>query len=61
MGKKYDRWCDNQHQEPSEDNKKEVREILADYFNIPIENVINSKYSYIIIKKEESDGRKLQD
>ena len=42
-------------------NQKEVREILADYFNIPIENVINSKYSYIIIKKEESDGRKLQD
>jgi hypothetical protein len=67
MGKKYDHWCDNQHQEPSEDNKfvilnqKEVREILADYFNILIENVINSKYSYIIIKKEESDGRKLQD
>jgi hypothetical protein len=42
-------------------NQMEVREILADYFNIPIENVINSKYSYIIIKKEESDGRKLQD
>lgn len=79
MGNKYDHWCDNQHQEPSEDNKfvigdlahdifnrlekylLEVREILADYFNIPIENVINSKYSYIIIKKEESDGRKLQD
>lgn len=41
-------------------NQKEVREILAEYFNLPIENVINSKYSYIIIKKEESNGRELQ-
>lgn len=38
-------------------NQKEVREILAEYFNLPIENVINSKYSYIIIEKEQKNGR----
>lgn len=35
-------------------NQKDIKEILADYFNIPIECVICSKYSYIIIDKEES-------
>ena len=30
-------------------NQAEVREILADYFNVPKESVINSKYSYIVI------------
>lgn len=42
-------------------NQKEVREIIADYYKIPIENVINSKYSYIIIDKEEKDGDKVHD
>lgn len=42
-------------------NQKDVREILADYFNISIERVINSKYSYIIldVEKEKTDGREL--
>lgn len=30
-------------------NQQEVREILADYFKVPKESVINSKYSFIII------------
>lgn len=30
-------------------NQQEVREILAEYFNVPKEAVINSKYSFIII------------
>ena len=30
-------------------SQQEVREILADYFNVPKESVINSKYSFIII------------
>lgn len=30
-------------------NQSEVREILADYFKVPKESVINSKYSFIII------------
>lgn len=34
-------------------NQKDVRKILAEYFNVPEERVINSKYSYIITEKEE--------
>lgn len=30
-------------------SQQEVREILADYFKVPKESVINSKYSFIII------------
>ncbi len=30
-------------------NQQEVREILAEYFGVPKESVINSKYSFIII------------
>lgn len=37
-------------------NQQEVREILAEYFDVPKENVINSKYSFIIIEKGETDG-----
>lgn len=37
-------------------NQKDVRKILAKYFNVPEERVINSKYSYVIIEKEESDN-----
>lgn len=34
-------------------DQKDVRKILAEYFNVPEDRVINSKYSYIIIEKEE--------
>lgn len=34
-------------------NQKDVRKILAEYFEVSEEQVINSKYSYIIIDKEE--------
>lgn len=37
-------------------NQKDVRKILAEYFNVPEERVINSKYSYIIIEKEEKEN-----
>lgn len=30
-------------------SQQEVREILADYFKVPKESVINSKYRFIII------------
>lgn len=30
-------------------SQQEAREILADYFGVPKESVINSKYSFIII------------
>lgn len=36
-------------------NQKDLRKILAEYFNVPEERVINSKYSYIIIEKEEKE------
>ena len=31
----------------------EVREILSDYFNIPIEDVFRAKYSFVIVVDEE--------
>ena len=34
-------------------NQSEVREILADYFHVPKESVISSKYSFIIIGYED--------
>lgn len=36
-------------------NQKDVRKILAEYFNVSEDKVINLKYSYIIINKEESE------
>lgn len=33
-------------------DQNEVKEVLADYFNVPPECIIKSKYSYIIIEKE---------
>lgn len=30
-------------------NQQEVKEILADYFKVPKEAIISSKYSFIII------------
>lgn len=33
MGNKYDHWCDNQHQEPSEDNKFVIGDLAHDIFN----------------------------
>lgn len=43
-------------------NQQEVKEILADYFCVPKEAVISSKYSYIIIGysdkiNERKEGR----
>ncbi len=31
----------------------EVREILAEKFGVPVENVIKAKYSYTVIKNDE--------
>ncbi len=41
-------------------NQQEVREIIAEYFGIPVSNVINSKYSYIVIgtSEKEADSEK---
>ena len=36
-------------------SEKEVKEAIAEKYNVPLENVMNLKYSYIIIKK---DGEK---
>ena len=33
-------------------SQQDVKEIIAEHFNIPIENVINTKYSYIIVEDE---------
>ena len=40
-------------------NQKDVKDVLADYFNVPPERVINSKYSYIIIEKEEIESEEI--
>lgn len=37
-------------------NQKEVRSIIAEHFGVSEEQVINSKYSYIVIDKEENDN-----
>ena len=35
----------------------EVREILAEKFKVPLENVIKSQYSYtVILEKKNADG-----
>ena len=31
----------------------DIKEIIAEYFNVPIENVVQTKYSYIVIKGKE--------
>lgn len=35
----------------------EVRQLLAEKFNVPVENVIKSQYSYTVILPEEQDER----
>lgn len=42
-------------------NQKDIREILADYFNVSLDQVINSKYSYIILEEKEKTNGKIQD
>ncbi len=37
-------------------NQKEIRKIIAEHFGVDEEQVINSKYSYIIIDKEEMNN-----
>ena len=37
-------------------NQQDVREIIAEHFGVPAEDVINSKYSYIVIEKGGQDG-----
>ena len=37
-------------------SQKDVRKILAEYFNVPEDHVISSKYSYVIIDKEDSSN-----
>lgn len=36
-------------------NEKEVKEALAKVYNVPVENIMKLKYSFVIIEKEE-DG-----
>ncbi len=31
----------------------EIRQILAEKFNVPVENVIKSKYSFTVIKNDD--------
>lgn len=33
--------------------KSEIRQILAQYFNVPIENVWPSKYSFTVVTEEK--------
>ena len=33
----------------------EVREILAEKFQVPVENVIKSQYSYTVITEKDTD------
>ena len=42
-------------------NQKDIREILADYFNVSLDQVINSKYSYIILEEKEKTNGKIHD
>ena len=37
-------------------SQKEVKAIIAEHFGVDEEQVINSKYSYIIIDKEEMNN-----
>lgn len=39
-------------------NKSEVRKILAQYFNVPIEDVWPSKYSFTVV---QDDGKELSE
>lgn len=45
-----------EHHEGKKKAQEDVRKILAEYFNVPEERVIDSKYSYIIIEKEEKES-----
>lgn len=33
----------------------DIKQILAEHFNVPVENVIRSQYSYIIIESKEEE------
>ena len=37
-------------------SQSDIKKIIAKYFNVPEEKVMQSKYSFIVIK-EEKDGR----
>lgn len=37
-------------------SQNEVKEILAEYFNVPVENVMSTKYSYIITEREDGQN-----
>ena len=36
-------------------DQKDVRKILAEYFKVPLECVVNTKYSYVIMDSEDKD------
>ena len=38
-------------------NQQEVKEIIAEKFGVDVEDVIRSKYSYIVITSEEQETR----
>lgn len=40
-------------------SQKDIKQILADYFNIDIENVIPSKYSYTVVGLDEDVAERL--
>lgn len=42
-------------------NQAEVREILAEYFCVPKESIISSKYSFIIMGYNESINSKFKE
>lgn len=37
-------------------SQRDIKEILADYFSIPQELIITTKYSYIILEKEKENN-----
>lgn len=34
-------------------SQKDVKEILAKHFNVPISNITTTKYSFIVVEKDE--------
>ena len=42
-------------------SQKDVKEILAKYYNVPLTNITTTKYSFIIIEKEEEEKQDVHD
>jgi len=60
MSKKETNWCDSKFKKKESTfdtgylviSANEIKRILAEHFSVPESDVIKSKYSWIIIKKE---------